>query len=84
MMAKGPQEGFHAYKDEVLALRPGWRCRRMTWGGQVMGYQVHDETGEKLPYGEEGTGGERYGFGLQPRDAWASAWDYIAKLEGKS
>lgn len=77
MMGKGPGEGYGAAKDEVLALRPKWRCKAQKWGDQVWGYQVFDEDGEKLPYGEEGTGAERYGFGRQPRDAWSSALDYV-------
>jgi hypothetical protein len=77
MLEKGPGEGYMAAKDDVLALRPGWRCRRMTHNGVTLGYQVHDERGERLPYGEEGTGGERVGFGRQPRDAWGSALHHL-------
>lgn len=80
MMAKGPQEGYHAAKDDVLALRPGWRCIAQRYGAEILGYQVFDENGEKLPYGEDGTGGERYGFGRLSRDAWGSALFYLTRV----
>lgn len=66
---KGPGEGFHAAKEDALAINPKLRCkavRRASHHGGVprlYGYIVEDETGKKI--GQSVT---------QARDAWADAF----------
>jgi hypothetical protein len=63
MWQKGPGEGFHAAKDDALAINPRLRCRAVMYGSHRIGFVVEDETGKTI-------GKDPY----QARDAWASAF----------
>lgn len=67
MMQKGPGEGYMSAKDETLALKPGLKCRRITWGESTLGYVVLDPKDDD----------RQYGRGPNARDAWNEALDCV-------
>ncbi len=73
MWQKGPGEGFHAAKDDALALDPALKCRAVFYQNyagarrQIVGYVVENAKGETV------------GKGTLSRDAWGEA---VFKLNG--
>lgn len=69
MWQKGPGEGFHAAKDDALAINPKLKCRAIRRAGyhggpaRLYGYVVEDETGKVI--GKSAS---------QARDAWGAAF----------
>ena len=60
---KGPGEGYHAAKDDALAINPKLKCVRVCHrDGSQAGFVIEDERGRNL------------GTGLQARDAWNAAF----------
>lgn len=63
MWQRGPGEGFHAAKDDALAINQKLRCRRVLYRGrEIVGHVVED------------AGGKTIGSGRLSRDAWGDAF----------
>ncbi len=69
MFQRGPGEGYHAAKDDALAIDPSLRCTL-----------VRDERGRTAGFIVRQADGRSIGHGTVARDAWSAAF---AKLSRK-